>query len=115
LNAISQLERGISRDPHYSTLVGLADALGMSVGELLDSPKAPAPTSPTLANGEVTEEGRRADPEQPPPRTVNVPPLELRGELKPAIATAIAKILESVAAGEIPAKEGTEKVLKLVA
>ena len=38
LSAINQLERGISTDPHYSTLSGIADALGMSVAELVGEP-----------------------------------------------------------------------------
>jgi len=39
LSAINQLERGISSDPHYSTLSGIAAALNMSVAELVgDSP-----------------------------------------------------------------------------
>ena len=45
LNAISLLERGVSSDPHYSTLAGLAGALGASIAELVgetDAPKAPA-------------------------------------------------------------------------
>ncbi len=45
LNGMASIERGEIVDPHYSTLVGLADALDMSVGELLDSPKVEAPTS----------------------------------------------------------------------
>ena len=35
LNALGNLERGISQDPHYSTLFGIARALDMSVGEFL--------------------------------------------------------------------------------
>ena len=47
LRALNSLERGESSDPHYSTLVGIADALDMSIGELLGEPvlagKAEAP------------------------------------------------------------------------
>jgi len=35
LNGFADIERGYIKDPHYSTLVSLADALGMSVGELV--------------------------------------------------------------------------------
>jgi transcriptional regulator with XRE-family HTH domain len=61
LNAISQLERGISRDPHYSTLAGIAEALEISVAELIGEtvPLGQAPTSSTLA--EATDEERRAE------------------------------------------------------
>ena len=48
LSLINQIERGVIADPHYSTLAGIADALGMSVGELLGEPvpldEAPAGT-----------------------------------------------------------------------
>ncbi len=66
LNAISQLERGVSNDPHYSTLVGIAEALGVSVGELVEEPvlagKAEAPPaspSPEGAEAGPAEEKRR--------------------------------------------------------
>jgi transcriptional regulator with XRE-family HTH domain len=47
LNLINRVERGETRDPHYSTLVSIAGALGLSVAELLEeSPgKARAPRS----------------------------------------------------------------------
>lgn len=35
LNLINRVERGETRDPHYSTLVSLANALSMSVSELI--------------------------------------------------------------------------------
>jgi transcriptional regulator with XRE-family HTH domain len=38
LRALNSLERGESADPHYSTLVGIADALGTSIGELIGEP-----------------------------------------------------------------------------
>ncbi len=38
LNSMGSLERGEALDPHISTLSGIADALGMSVGELLEEP-----------------------------------------------------------------------------
>ena len=58
MNLVSRLERGEIRDPHYSTLSGIADALGVSVTELLEEepgPKVQAPPSP-----EDTDEERRA-------------------------------------------------------
>lgn len=38
LNLVSKLERGVVTDPHYSTLVGLAGALGVAVDELVREP-----------------------------------------------------------------------------
>lgn len=35
LNAISKLESGWTTDPHYSTLAGIANALNVSIGELV--------------------------------------------------------------------------------
>ena len=47
LNGFADIERGHIKDPHYSTLVSLADALGVSVSELMgeaaDSGKVLAP------------------------------------------------------------------------
>ena len=57
MNLVSRLERGEIRDPHYSTLSGIADSLGVSVTELLEEetgPKVQAPPSPE------PEQGRRA-------------------------------------------------------
>jgi len=60
LRALNSLERGEAVDPHYSTLTGIADALGMSLSELLGeepepaSPKGEAPSLP-----EISEEERR--------------------------------------------------------
>ncbi len=36
LNSMGSLERGEALDPHYSTLSGIADALGVSVAELME-------------------------------------------------------------------------------
>jgi transcriptional regulator with XRE-family HTH domain len=41
LNLINRVERGETRDPHYSTLVSIAGALGVSVGELLEETPVP--------------------------------------------------------------------------
>ena len=57
LNVVSRLERGGIADPHVSTLGRIADGLGVSVGELLDSPKVEAPTSSTSVK-EADEERR---------------------------------------------------------
>ncbi len=51
LKGMSYIEVGRVADPHYSSLVGIADALGMSVGELLEGDpttpgKAQAPPPP---------------------------------------------------------------------
>jgi transcriptional regulator with XRE-family HTH domain len=49
LRAYGELERGHTIDPHYLTLVGIAEALGVSVAELVGEepavPKASAPPS----------------------------------------------------------------------
>lgn len=41
LNLINRVERGETRDPHYSTLVSIAGALGVSVGELMEETPVP--------------------------------------------------------------------------
>jgi ribosome-binding protein aMBF1 (putative translation factor) len=41
LNLVNKIERGVVTDPHYSTLVVLADALGMTVSELIGEPTRP--------------------------------------------------------------------------
>jgi transcriptional regulator with XRE-family HTH domain len=64
LKGMSYIERGHIEDPHYSSLSKIADALGVSVGELLEDPhvpKAPAPTSPQLGAEEPGEERRIFD------------------------------------------------------
>ncbi len=38
VSAVAQIEQGGRTDPHYSTLEKLAEALNMSVGELLEEP-----------------------------------------------------------------------------
>jgi transcriptional regulator with XRE-family HTH domain len=53
LNVINRLERGVILDPHYSTLRGIASALGVPVEDLVREPalagKADAPeTGPSL-------------------------------------------------------------------
>ena len=45
LNVMNRIETGAVTDPHFSTLVGISGALGLTVGELLgekEAPKAPA-------------------------------------------------------------------------
>jgi transcriptional regulator with XRE-family HTH domain len=104
-STVNQIERG-AREASSATLRKLADALGVSLYDLLEeeAPKATAPWPEEVAGGE-----RRVD--SKPPVTANVGPLVLHAELKPTIA----RILESVAEGELSVKEGTEKVLELVA
>ncbi len=36
LNGMGHIERGVATDPHFSTLVGIARALGVSVLELVE-------------------------------------------------------------------------------
>jgi transcriptional regulator with XRE-family HTH domain len=43
LNAVNRLERGESRDPHYSTLVGIARALNVPVEYLVKEEDLGAP------------------------------------------------------------------------
>jgi len=43
LSLINQLERGLIHDPHYSTLSGIAEALGVSVAELMEEEPTLAP------------------------------------------------------------------------
>jgi transcriptional regulator with XRE-family HTH domain len=58
LKAIGEVERGEVQDPHYSTLSGIASALGMTVAELVgeesgvDAGKAEAPTPGPSRSGE---------------------------------------------------------------
>jgi transcriptional regulator with XRE-family HTH domain len=47
LNLVNKLENGVVTDPHYSTLVGLAGALGVAVGELVREPVPLAGASET--------------------------------------------------------------------
>ncbi len=44
LNVINRLERGVILDPHYSTLRGIASALGVPVEDLVREPAALATT-----------------------------------------------------------------------
>jgi transcriptional regulator with XRE-family HTH domain len=37
-NLVSRIERGEIVDPHFSTLTRIAEALGVSVGELMEEP-----------------------------------------------------------------------------
>jgi transcriptional regulator with XRE-family HTH domain len=41
LNQVNRLERGEIVDPHFSTLAGLASALGMQISELVGEPAVP--------------------------------------------------------------------------
>jgi transcriptional regulator with XRE-family HTH domain len=50
LKAIGELERGEVQDPHYSTLSGIASALGMTVAELVSE----EPESETATTGKVS-------------------------------------------------------------
>jgi len=53
LNGYAAIERGFARDPHYSTLVSIADALGVTVGELLEEPALSGKVEPPHAGVEV--------------------------------------------------------------
>jgi transcriptional regulator with XRE-family HTH domain len=43
LNAIARLERGESRDPHYSTLRGIARTVGVPIEDLVREGEYPGP------------------------------------------------------------------------
>jgi transcriptional regulator with XRE-family HTH domain len=61
LRALSSLERGEAMDPHYSTLTGLANALGLSVGELLQETPGGTPPSRTRTHaGAPSRKGEEA-------------------------------------------------------
>ena len=53
LSLINQIERGVITDPHYSTLNRIAEAMGVSVAELLEGQKVPLVTMQGQANVEV--------------------------------------------------------------
>jgi transcriptional regulator with XRE-family HTH domain len=56
LRALNSLERGEARDPHFSTLAGLAKALDMSISELLlEEPGVPLAEAPTLPEASPEE------------------------------------------------------------
>jgi transcriptional regulator with XRE-family HTH domain len=65
LKSYGDLERGRTRDPHYSTLRGVARALGVRVEELLEEPalagKAEASQETGHTEAEVGEEQRPDD------------------------------------------------------
>jgi transcriptional regulator with XRE-family HTH domain len=66
LNLINRVERGETRDPHYSTLASIAGALEVPIGELLEerqAPKVQAPLSSPVHPNEA-EEKRREEIEQ---------------------------------------------------
>lgn len=56
LRALSSLESGEAVDPHFSTLRGIADALGVTVAELTEEPVAPL--------GEAPQDSGRPDQER---------------------------------------------------
>jgi transcriptional regulator with XRE-family HTH domain len=69
LNAVGALERGVSSDPHYSTLAGLAAALDTSISDLLGeepelaNPKAKASSPSELTFNDVLQEQERREEE----------------------------------------------------
>ena len=61
LKGMAYIERGHIEDPHYSSLAGIAGALGVSVGELLGEsvPLAPTPSASPPPDVGATEAGQR--------------------------------------------------------
>jgi transcriptional regulator with XRE-family HTH domain len=53
LNLVNKLERGVVTDPHYSTLSGIARALGVPVEELM---REPVPLAEAPEAGRLEEE-----------------------------------------------------------
>jgi transcriptional regulator with XRE-family HTH domain len=95
LNLVNKLERGVVTDPHYSTLSGIAGALGMTVEQLVEEPvlagkaKAPRETGP--------QAGRRPNSAQV------VASLHDHAQIFRALADRLASGLEQVRAEELPA------------
>jgi transcriptional regulator with XRE-family HTH domain len=98
LSLINQIERGVVVDPHYSTLVNIAEALSMSIGELLEEPvplgEAPQESGPSeeeerrsRAAWEAYGGGEAADHGEGPAEYISAPtsvvavPADLYGEL----------------------------------
>jgi transcriptional regulator with XRE-family HTH domain len=93
LNVVSRLERGEIEDPHISTLIGLSQALGIPVEELLGKP--------VTVRGSVSMKGRAT--------------VVARGKL---IEDIVRDIVDRARAGEDPdtlLREGTERIGELVA
>jgi len=68
LNLVNKLERGVVTDPHYSTLSGLARALGMTVEQLVEEPvlagkdEAPPPSGPSrVSKDRLEDQAGKAD------------------------------------------------------
>jgi transcriptional regulator with XRE-family HTH domain len=60
LNLVNKLERGVVTDPHFSTLLGIARALGVPVEELMREPvplgETPSPAGPAVVSVGATPE-----------------------------------------------------------
>jgi transcriptional regulator with XRE-family HTH domain len=61
LRALNSLERGEAVNPHYATLTGIADALGMSISELLGEPEPVGKAQAPPESGEPEEERRKRE------------------------------------------------------
>lgn len=61
LAAIGQLERGVSTDPHYSTLAGIAAATGTTIATLVGEERAAAPkaSAPEAGLDELLKDNTR--------------------------------------------------------
>lgn len=59
MSLVNQLERGLVTDPHYSTLVGLAEALDMSISELIGEEQVEAGKDQALLPSEEEDTRRR--------------------------------------------------------
>ncbi len=93
LSLINQIERGVITDPHYSTLAGIADALGMPIGKLLEE-RVPAGKVDAPPSGH-SDEAHPPAPEDEERR--------LRDSFEPLVAimdAASARYERAVAAGE---------------
>ena len=58
LNVMNRIETGAVTDPHFSTLSGIAEGLGVPIGALLEEPTAPLAQAPPSSAEAVGEERR---------------------------------------------------------
>ena len=124
LRAYGELERGIAKDPHLTTLEGIASALGTTVAELVgEEPEVPAPKDQA-----PQESGQLRARSQPRPRSAAKPHLFWRGSweefknltpgeqeeffqnVEKGRATFGLEVLQDLAEGAISVEEAAERL-----